>query len=89
MVTIWEIVIKSQSGQLKTRLPIADVVREQTKNLMQLLPVQLAHVLAVESLPPIHRDPFDRLLIAQAIAEGATFVTADSMIAHYSVPILW
>ena len=56
---------------------------------MQLLPVQLAHVLAVESLPPIHRDPFDRLLIGQAIAEGATFVTADSMIAHYSVPILW
>jgi PIN domain nuclease of toxin-antitoxin system len=51
------------------------------------LPIQSQHVVAVDSLPPIHKDPFDRILIAQAMVEGLTLLTADRLIAQYPGPI--
>jgi PIN domain nuclease of toxin-antitoxin system len=54
----------------------------------QVLPVDLAHALAVRSLPDHHRDPFDRMLIAQAQLEGLTIVTRDRAIRRYAVPVL-
>jgi PIN domain nuclease of toxin-antitoxin system len=51
--------------------------------------VDLAHSLAVEGLPPIHKDPFDRLLIAQANVEGAELVSADQVVRQYPVRVLW
>jgi PIN domain nuclease of toxin-antitoxin system len=89
VVSVWEMAIKSQSGRLTLRVPLVEVVRQSTASLMTLLPVQLAHVLAVETLPPIHRDPFDRLLIAQAMVEGATLLTTDSTIQHYPISTIW
>lgn len=88
-VSIWEIVIKSQLGKLALRLPLSQIVAQQQANGLQVLAVSLAHVLAVESLPSVHKDPFDRLLIAQANVEAAEFVTADAIFAHYPVRILW
>jgi PIN domain nuclease of toxin-antitoxin system len=89
VASVWELVIKAQLGKLALRLPLADIVRQQQANGLRVLPVSLAHVLAVEGLPPIHKDPFDRLLIAQANVEGAELVSADQVVRQYPVRILW
>ncbi|HEY6305071.1 MAG TPA: type II toxin-antitoxin system VapC family toxin [Candidatus Angelobacter sp.] len=86
----WEIVIKSGTGKL--RLPKAPrhlIPEAMTKFAVQALPIAHAHALAVAELPGHHRDPFDRLLIAQARTEGMTLMTADAMFTRYSVDILW
>jgi PIN domain nuclease of toxin-antitoxin system len=90
VVSIWEMVIKAQLGKLTLRLPLADIVAQQQKNNgIELLAVELDHVLRVESLPQVHKDPFDRLLAAQAIHEKATLITAEAVFAHYPVSVLW
>lgn len=81
--SIWEVVIKSQLGRSDF---IADPVKLRAallRNGYDELPILAAHALAVRGLPPIHRDPFDRLLIAQAQVEAATLLTADEMVARY------
>lgn len=89
VVSVWEIVIKQQLGKLTLRLPLQTIVAGQISNGIKILPVTLDHVLAVEGLPPVHKDPFDRLLIAQANVEGIDLVTADAVFAHYPVKVLW
>ncbi|MGH7171254.1 MAG: type II toxin-antitoxin system VapC family toxin [Gemmataceae bacterium] len=89
VVSIWEMVIKSQLGKLTLRLPMSQIVARQQANGLQVLAVSLAHVLAVEGLPAVHKDPFDRLLAAQANVEAAEFVTADPIFARYPVRVLW
>ena len=83
--TTWELVIKAGLGRLTMPAELPDVLEAQ--NLLPL-PVTLAHSLAVGGLPPVHRDPFDRLLIAQALHEGLTLVTRDEQIKAYDVPVL-
>src|SRR5882724_8994256 len=70
-VSAWEMVIKAQLGKLSLRLALADIFTQQQANGLRILPVTLEHVLAVEGLPTFHKDPFDRLLVAQANVEGA------------------
>jgi PIN domain nuclease of toxin-antitoxin system len=89
VVSVWEMVIKSHLGKLSLRLPLADIVSQQQANGLQVLPMTLAHVLGVEGLPPIHKDPFDHVLIAQANVEGAELVSADPAVRQYPVRVLW
>jgi PIN domain nuclease of toxin-antitoxin system len=89
VVSIWEMAIKSDLGKLTLRLPLDQLVAEQVRHGIAILPVDLGHVLAVEGMPAVHRDPFDRLLIAQAKSEGAVLVTADPVFARYPVPVIW
>jgi PIN domain nuclease of toxin-antitoxin system len=89
VVSIWEMQIKSQLGKLPLRLPLSDIISQQQANGLQVLHATLQHVLAVDTLPAAHKDPFDRLLIAQAIEEGATLVTADTIFRQYPMPTLW
>lgn len=89
VVSVWEMAIKSQLGKLALRVPLADIVTSQQANGLKVLPVTLPHVLAVLGLPAVHKDPFDRLLVAQANAEGLTLVSADSIFAQYPVRLLW
>lgn len=89
VASVWEMVIKAQLGKLALRLPLADIVAQQQANGLQVLPVALAHALAVEGLPTIHKDPFDRLLIVQANVEGAELVSADPVVRQYPVRVLW
>jgi len=89
VVSIWEMLIKLQLGKLTLRLPIRTILAQQQANGVQVLPALLDHVLAVESLPTPHKDPFDRLLVAQANVEGAELVSADPIFAHYPVKVLW
>lgn len=87
--SLWELQIKIQIGKFKFTDPLEEIVTEQTKtNDFQLLPVTFAHVLELEKLPFHHKDPFDRLIIAQANA-NLTLVSADPKFSAYLVNLLW
>lgn len=88
-VSVWEMQIKSQLQKLSLRQPLRTIVEQQQTNGLRVLDLCLEHVLAVEQLPPVHKDPFDRLLAAQAIAESASLLTADPAFAGYPVRIVW
>lgn len=90
VVSVWEIIIKQAIGKLNLDTPLLETVSQyRSLNNLQILQVALNHVFAVDGLPNHHKDPFDRLLIAQAISETMTIVTNDPAIAKYGVPILW
>jgi PIN domain nuclease of toxin-antitoxin system len=85
-VVAWEIAIKRGLGKLLVANNYVDVMLAAGS---RELPVVIAHAQQVESLPPHHSDPFDRLLVAQAMAEGAAIVTNDQRIGRYDVSVLW
>lgn len=86
----WEICIKVSLGKLKLQSNWEQIFdREMAANQIQWLPVEKEHCCRVVELPFIHRDLFDRLLIAQAICEEMTLLTADKNIHAYHVPTLW
>lgn len=85
-VAVWEAAIKSALGKL--RVP-DDLPRRLDAFDFERLPVTEAHAWAVRALPDVHRDPFDRLLVAQALCENATVVSADPVFDDYGVPRLW
>ena len=82
VATVWEIVIKKSKGKLKVPNDIKGGIKTSGFN---LLPIEISHVLALEKLPPHHRDPFDRILIAQAQIENCTLVTNDPKIKRYKI----
>ena len=90
VVSLWEAIQKAQVGKLSLPLPAGPMLTsELSSNHVRLLPVSLSHVLRVEELPLHHRDPFDRLLIAQSIEEGWPIITADPWFARYPVDVIW
>ncbi|MBI5482158.1 MAG: type II toxin-antitoxin system VapC family toxin [Deltaproteobacteria bacterium] len=82
VVSAWELEIKRALGKL--RAP-PDLAAQLTRLRFTELPVRLRHVDALRDLPPLHRDPFDRMLVAQAVADGLTLVTADDRLRAYDV----
>lgn len=90
VASLWEIQIKRQLGKLELRLPLSAIVaHQQETNGVAVLPIVQMHVQALDDLPLVHRDPFDRLLVAQAIAEGAALVSGDSVLESYPVQVRW
>ena len=90
LVTPWEMQIKVGTGQLALAQTIrATVETALARDAVRLLPITLAHIDALAHLPGHHRDPFDRLLVAQALHETLTLVAADAGISLYDVPVLW
>ncbi len=90
VVSIVEMAIKIGLDRLRLDMPIDEMVRvNEQENDLQILPVQAAHAYALRGLPPVHRDPFDRLLVAQARVEGATLVSGDDVVGRYPVSVLW
>lgn len=86
----WEIAIKAGIGKLRLPEPPEEYVPPRIIRAgMTALDVTHAHALRVYGLPPLHKDPFDRLLVAQAEVEGLTVLTTDPQIGRYSVPVLW
>lgn len=86
----WEMQIKNQLGKLSLEMPIAELVtKNMQENNIQLLPINLAHISHLEQLPPHHKDPFDRIIIAQAVVENMTIVSVDPMFADYLVQVIW
>ncbi|HUD12139.1 MAG TPA: type II toxin-antitoxin system VapC family toxin [Terracidiphilus sp.] len=85
--SIWEIAIKSALKRRDFLYNPREIRRQFIENGYEELPILGHHVVAVDSLAPIHKDPFDRILIAQAMVEGITLLTADPVIAKYPGPI--
>jgi PIN domain nuclease of toxin-antitoxin system len=89
-VSAVEIAIKWSLGRLPLPAPPSEFVPKRAALAgHESLPFTQAHALALAELPWLHKDPFDRMLVAQARAEGLTLVTADEMVRQYAVPILW
>ena len=90
VASAWEMQIKIQLGKLKLGLPLAELIENQQRvNSLEILHIGLEHVLALDQLPSVHKDPFDRLLVAQAQMEGARLVTNDPVMANYPVEVIW
>ncbi|HSK70415.1 MAG TPA: type II toxin-antitoxin system VapC family toxin [Pyrinomonadaceae bacterium] len=89
LASIWEMQIKVQISKLSFKRGLKTTVEmHQTQNNLQILPVTLDHIYELEKLPFHHKDPFDRLLIAQASVENFTLVTDDPNFSAYSIKIL-
>jgi PIN domain nuclease of toxin-antitoxin system len=90
VVSCWEMAIKSSLEKLKLSSPAERFVSEQLRaSDINLLNIELSHAAKVEKLPFHHRDPFDRLLIAQALSEKLIIVAADSNFSQYGVKLIW
>ena len=90
LVSLWEIAIKIKTGKLNTIGSSVAYIRDQMDAYsMQFLPIRYEHILQLEALPAHHGDPFDRLLIAQAIAESLPILTHDEKFSLYPVKLIW
>lgn len=86
--SLWEIAIKNSQGKAGFQVDPRLLRRNLLDNGYSDLPISGEHAVAVDGLPPIHKDPFDRILVAQAMTEGITLLTVDSMVAKYPGPIV-
>lgn len=90
IASIWEMQIKLQLGKLNLNSKLPDLIKNQQRvNNLQLLPIELVHIYTLNNLPSHHKDPFDRLLIAQAIVEQIPLVSIDEVFNNYPVQRLW
>jgi PIN domain nuclease of toxin-antitoxin system len=90
VASVWEMAIKAKLGKLHVFGSLNDAIESQMRiNQIHLLPVSVVHALKTQDLPLHHKDPFDRLLIAQAQTERMVLITADQTIARYDVKIIW
>lgn len=90
VASLWEIQIKAHLGKLKLSTPLRDIVAtQQEANGLLLLSILPNHTYALESLPPHHKDPFDRMIVAQARSEGLRLVSHDETVRKYSVDVEW
>jgi PIN domain nuclease of toxin-antitoxin system len=90
VASIWELQIKLQLGKVTLPKPLPDLVQNQQRvNGIRLLAIEPSHIYGLDTLPLHHKDPFDRLIIAQALAEQLTVVGADGKFEAYSVSLLW
>ncbi|HXP38635.1 MAG TPA: type II toxin-antitoxin system VapC family toxin [Candidatus Acidoferrales bacterium] len=85
--SLWEVVIKRGLGREDFAVDARLLRRGLLDNGYSELPIVSEHVVAIDSLPPIHKDPFDRILVAQATVEGVTLLTNDSLVSQYPGPI--
>ncbi len=88
VASLWEVSIKNKLGRTDFKVDLPVLRRNLLDYGFEEIAINSTHTLAVEVLPNIHKDPFDRMLIAQAIAEGITLMTADSVVAEYPVAVI-
>ncbi len=86
-VSLWEVAIKRTLGREDLRVEPRLLRRGLLDNGYVELPVTSEHAVSIDGLPPLHKDPFDRLLLAQALVEGITLLTADAQVARYPAPV--
>lgn len=90
IASLWEIAIKQSIGKLLLARPFGELIPKLLeRERIDILPIQVSHLTVLTGLPFHHRDPFDRLIIAQAIAEGLPIIGVDEAFSQYSVPQLW
>ena len=89
-VSVWELSIKVAKGKLT--MPgssVRSLLEQNAETGMTVLPIEDAHILRTETVPHHHRDPFDSILVAQALEGGLTILTSDSEISKYDAPVIW
>jgi PIN domain nuclease of toxin-antitoxin system len=90
IASLWELLIKAQIGKIPLPKPTGPFVMSKLAfNGVQILPVSADHVLRIEALPMHHRDPFDRMLIAQSLHEKLPIVSSDIVFRRYNVELIW
>lgn len=93
IASLWEISIKTSSGKLQIKGTFESIKDDLQDNLIEILPIDFAHTVENNKLPFHHRDPFDRMIIAQAIVEGIDFISADAVFDDYlagkSITRIW
>ncbi len=89
MASIWEMAIKVSLGKLRINYPFKSVFNQIEINGFEILPIVFDHTLLVTQLEFHHRDPFDRILIAQAISENMTIISRDENFDNYQVEVIW
>ena len=85
--SLWEVTIKRGLGRDDFRVDPRLLRRGLLDNGYEELPISGQHAVAVDALPPIHKDPFDRILVAQSLVEGITLLTTNSVVARYPAPV--
>jgi PIN domain nuclease of toxin-antitoxin system len=90
LASCWELAIKASIGKLRLTKPVERFIPEELNaNDFQLLSIDFRHIAKVEALPFHHRDPFDRLLVAQVLTEKMTIISADTVLSEYGVKRIW
>jgi len=90
IASAWEIQIKHQLGKLDLKVAVEQLIyKNQQENGIQLLPIELAHICHLKHLPQYHKDPFDRIIITQAIIENMNVITVDQAFSDYDVKTIW
>jgi PIN domain nuclease of toxin-antitoxin system len=89
VVSYWELMLKRGRVSAPVRQPASWWDRYVTRAAVEVLPIRVPHVDQLDALAEWHRDPFDRMLVAQALTERATLVSGDRVLARYGVPLLW
>ena len=90
IVSLWEMQIKIQLGKLTLRDDLELMLKtQQEQNNITLVPITFLHILELKNLPLHHKDPFDRLLLAQSKVENATLISRDSVFQNYDCPVIW
>ena len=89
IVSMWEIAIKSSIGKLEIKSSISKIAETCENEQFDILPIKPFHLDEIGRLPAIHGDPFDRLIISQAISENLVIITKDGTIPMYNVKVLW
>jgi PIN domain nuclease of toxin-antitoxin system len=87
--SLWEITIKKQLGKLKLNMSLDDLFQYADRNQIEIVQITYEHLLTLSTLPGHHKDPFDRLIISQAIAENLTLITRDKGFKKYKVNQHW
>lgn len=87
VASLWEVLIKQALGRGRLQVNVRSLRRGLLDNDYSELPIESDHALALDGLPPIHKDPFDRMLVAQASVEGIMLLTTDPIVARYPGPV--
>jgi len=89
IISFWEIAIKQSLGKLNLKSTIPEIEKICIERNIEILPIYSDEIENVKNLPQIHKDPFDRLIISQAIKRNSTIVTSDTTIPEYDVKTIW
>lgn len=90
VASLWEITIKNSLGKLTLKTDLCNILSEHiASNGFELLPIETGHLMELSRLPMHHRDPFDRLLVAQCKADELTLCSADHAFAAYNIQLIW
>jgi len=89
IASLWEITIKVSLGKLSFSKELSSFFNKLVYNGFDIMPIKIAHLITLQSLQNVHKDPFDRLIIAQAIKEQISIVSSDSIFKEYPVNIIW